>query len=286
MQRHIFLIFGTPQEHQSYLVGVGDDPVPGVGHLIDLHLANPLGDTVHITGEVRYRTWIPGEPLQVYVYGGPVLPPEQIRLALVARGCAPVEENLSQMMVATVLNSPTVAFGHDVMLVVGNQENYEIWQHTSEPADATVPVFGQRLLLPVTEMNAAPWSNLLNKPAKNDHLHGLVLCEGVVFYTAKSDSGQAQVGVHVGDTSTLTGFDLLAAGWVKLSPEAFDVQGFRTWSRVDLAHRTHLFEVDHGDEPGIDFEMTRPGDVSEHDMELLPLAMRTYCQMQQAADLS
>jgi len=284
MDRHLYLVFGTHGHSDGWLVGIGDEPIPEVGAMLSLVLPHHLGETMSITAEVRYRTWVPGEPLRVYVYGGPALPPASVREALQAHGCVPMSESAVDIALDAALNAPTIVDEHDVLLVWGSISNYQCWQIQLACTDSVIPVFGQRVWLPLSDMTTTEWSRLLPTTPPSDRRYGLA--QAVVFYAAKADTGVAQVGVWVQDSSipeSVTGFELLSSGWRQLGSQEFRAEDFDVWQRIDLAERTTLFAVETQESRlGVDFEIARVDSITADELRLLPVAMQHYTQLRQS----
>lgn len=282
MYRHLYLVFGTLDEHESWLVGIGDEPLPAVGEVVRLSLPRLDGSVIPISAHVRYRTWVPGEPLRVYAHGGAVVPPREVRELLTTRGCVRLSSEESEHIVATILNVPTLASIHEVLLIVGSEDIYEAWRWVGAMEDRVIPIFGQRVHLPLLEMSKTPWSDVLASTPPGIH-RSVHMPKGVVFYAAKSESGDAQIAVSIKSVDLpqeMNGFDLLAGGWEKLSREHFSAEQFDTWARINLAERTILFSVEtENGKRGIDFEVVTPETISSYELDLLPLAIRNYCLM-------
>lgn len=280
MYRHLYLVFGTTDEHETWLIGIGDEPVPAVGETVRLALPHPDGTSISMTADIRYRTWIPGEPLRVYAHGGAVLPPTSVSALLQARGCLRLSDEESAHIVSTILNVPTTANTHEILLIIGNESTYEAWRWIGPMHDTVIPVFGQRVHLPLTQIQATRWSDVLDTSGDS---RGEMIFPGIVFYSAKSDLGDAQVAIWLpeGEKSSLvSGFDLVASGWEKLAAEDFTAEDFDTWERIALAERTILFAIETDDgRRGIDFEVMKPGTITAEQLLLLPIAIRNYCLM-------
>jgi hypothetical protein len=280
MDRHLYVSFGTSRSHECWLIGIGDESIPETGAMIDLSLPDsPQGRDIAV--EVRYRTWIPGSPLHIYAYAGTSLPDNQLRERLIAGGCHRIDTVSSTHILDTVLNVPSTSVGHEILMIMGSINNYEAWRIYSNSMDNVVPLFGQRLTVPLTSMDTVYWSDLLNTspPPSN----GVSWAPGIIFYSTKADSGEARVGLWIDDTAfpaRISGYELLSSGWEKLSVDYFNPLAFDTWERIDLATRTTLFELETPNNKRIvDFEIAHWESIPIKSYSLLPIAMQHYCRM-------
>lgn len=273
MQRHMYLSFGTPEAHQTWIVGLGDEPIPGIGSSVSIALSpSPTHTIASIEAEIRHRSWVPGSALEIIAYGGLHLPPPDIQHALTVLGCQIVDADTSHICVRTVLQTPSQARGHEVLLIMGHPGNHQVWRHYAHPRDAVIPVFGQRVYLPLYAMEYATWSDVL---AETRPPEGTGELRGQVFYAAKSDTGDAHIGIWSPDGGDSDGFQLLASRWEQLGVQDFHVDDFDVWQRVELAHRTTIFErsLSHGGQ-GLDVELAGIEALTSSQVALLPYGLQ------------
>lgn len=255
----------------------------------------------------------------VFLFAGEELPDERITSLLSALRWVPMSDSQAQDVMEIVEAAPPMARVHDVLLVAGDLDrvdsegkpDVEAWNRTISADDPVIPMFGERMYIDV--LDALPYYDeedmldgyehgadeehesdteepdldadpnildLIPEADENNVGSGATGLPAVVFYAAKVDPGEAQVGFWVSSLGDISGFDLMAAGWEKMTPDTFNPTEFRLAERVDLSRRTHI-DTDFDDEGQIilnDYEVENASQVSESQYELMPSALVNHCR--------
>lgn len=248
----------------------------------------------------------------VYLYAGETLPDERISQLFEASKWVSMGEPEARSIMELVDATPPLAHTHDVLLIVGDPDAKdgegkrapEAWNRVIVADDPVIPMFGERLYVDV--LDALPLDDEDEEDGEGEgedldledaddeepvlgvHLIADENVEGtgayglpaVVFYAAKVDPGEAQVGFWVSGLGDVSGFDLVAAGWQKMSPDQFDADEFRLSERVDLAKRTKIYTEldDDGQYVLKDYELLDAATVTESQYDLLPQALVNHCR--------
>jgi hypothetical protein len=300
--------FGSTADHAVWAGTYRTDELPEVGMRTELRLTDSsIEKTDHdsIVAEVIYSDVdSDGDPV-VYLFAGPQIPDADVTDLLVQSSWVELGEEAAFGVMTILDAAPPTAAIHDVLLVIGDPSrtdeqgnpDVEAWHRVVAPHDPMIPMFAERLYLDPTDSMSDPdedddfdddrefpegdaavdgefpdsrMTNLdidLDEPGSPDEGYPCL-----VFYASKSEPGEAQLGFWVTSLGELTGFDLVAAGWVRLTPEEFDAGDFRVAERVELALRTEIVtDLDEDGDPFlVDFEITDAIDVREDQYELLP----------------
>lgn len=283
-------------------------PTPGQSTEIHLHSQPDARDEdpESIFAEVVHAETEDDGTTIVFLYAGEQLPDDHICMLLEASQWVPMNAVQARDVMEIVDAAPPMAHTHDVLLVVGDLEakdedgnpTFESWNRAIIPDDPVIPMFGERLYVDV--LDALPSDDEEDESDDEDEdlsdsptLVGLQMIANeddtgsaatglpaVVFYAAKVDPGEAQVGFWVSSLGDVSGFDLVAAGWQKMTPDIFDPIEFRLGERVDLARRTRI-DSDVDDDGQLflkDFELRDAARVEESQYELLPSALVNHCK--------
>lgn len=191
----------------------------------------------------------------------------------------------------------------------------EAWSRSFHPDDPRVPMFGDRLLIDpldamgdYTDLNDSYLDITLEIGVPDDDnadsdesdtdsddeevvaYNRLIDLDepgslddgfpGLVFYAAKVDAGEAQVGFWLPRPEGINGFELLAAGWQRMNADEFDPVEFRLSERINLATRTviRVEEDEDGDIRLADYEIDDAETVEDDQLELLPPALSEHCR--------
>jgi len=306
------LVFGS-REHAIVWAGsyeTEEPPLPGQSTEVHLQTQPDLGEPEpeSIIAEVVHSEISEEGQAVVFLFAGEELPDERITELLTALRWVPMSDVQARDVMEIVEAAPPMARVHDVLLVVGDlnrvdedgNPDLEAWNRTINADDPVIPMFGERLYvdaldaiplydeddfddaddseddeLVMEEIELVPEANEENVGSAANGL------PAVVFYAAKVDPGEAQVGFWVSSLGDITGFDLMAAGWEKMTPDTFDPVEFRLEERVDLSRRTHI-DTDFDDEGQMilnDYEVEGAALVTESQYELMPSALVNHCRM-------
>lgn len=288
-------------------------PSPGQSTEIHLHAQRDMRDEYpeSILTEVVHSEISDEGTALLFLYAGEELPDAHVTDLLEASQWIPMSEDQAQDIMDVVDSAPPMAYTHDVLLVVGSSEEkdetgspvLEAWNRSIAADDPLIPMFGERLFVDVLDAfveedieDMDEEDDVLDESESESSEGGLILSlemeanennvgsgqgglPAVVVYAAKVDPGEAQVAFWVSSLGDITGFDLVAAGWEKMTPETFDSRDFRLSERVDLARRTRIYtDLDEDGEYMLaDYELENAGGVLESQYELLPSALVEHC---------
>lgn len=311
------LVFGSRERAVVWAGSYETDepPMEGQSTEIHLHTQPDMGDPEpdSIVAEVVHTEISEEGQGVVFLFAGEQLPDDHIISLLTALHWVPMSDNQAQDVMEIVEAAPPMARVHDVLLVVGDLDlvdadgnpEVEAWNRTISADDPVIPMFGERMYVDV--LDALPFLdedeifteedeeselaeddldyseealNLVPEADENNVGSAATGLPAVVFYAAKVDPGEAQVGFWVSSLGDITGFDLVAAGWEKMTPDTFNPTEFRLAERVDLSRRTHI-DTDFDDEGQIilnDYEVENASLVSESQYELMPSALVNHCR--------
>lgn len=293
-----------------------EPPLTGQSTEVHLHTQPDMGEPEpdSIIAEVVHSEISEEGQAVVFLFAGEELPDERITTLLEALRWVPMSDSQAQDVMEIVEAAPPMARVHDVLLVVGDMDrvdadgnpDVEAWNRTISADDPVIPMFGERLYVDVLDAiplydeedfysdEAEEDEDLAEDDESIDPEDIELLLEAdesnvgsaanglpaVVFYSAKVDPGEAQVGFWVSSLGDVTGFDLVAAGWEKMTPDTFDPVEFRLAERVDLSRRTNI-DTDFDDEGQIilnDYEVENAAQVTESQYELMPSALVNHCR--------
>jgi hypothetical protein len=301
------LVFGSLDRAIVWAGAYETDQPPMAGQSTEIHLHTQPdmqdSEPETIIAEVVHSEVSEEGETVVFLYAGEDMPDEHTISLLSALRWLPMSDNQAQDVMEIVAAAPPMARLHDVLLIVGDVNNLdsegnpsvEAWNRTISADDPVIPMFGERMYVDV--IDAVPLDedyeevdenldidneDIVFIPAANEENTGSAEngLPAVVFYAAKVDPGEAQVGFWVSSLGDITGFDLVAAGWEKMTQDTFDPIEFRLSERVDLSRRTRI-ETDFDEEGQIvlnDFEVKNAAEVTESQYELLPSALANHCR--------
>jgi hypothetical protein len=309
------LVFGSRDRAVVWAGAYETDQPPMAGQSTQIHLhtrpdmeEDPEPEII-VAEVVHSEVSEEGETV-VFLYAGEYIPDERIVSLLSALRWLPMADNQAQDVMEIVAAAPPMARLHDVLLIVGeldgldNEGNpsVEAWNRTISADDPVIPMFGERMYLDVIDAISMDEEYLLEDeyedgeeselvegdegvvfvPEANENNIGSAAdgLPAVVFYAAKVDPGEAQVGFWVSSLGDITGFDLVAAGWEKMTADTFDPIEFRLSERVELSRRTRI-DTEFDEEGQIvlnDFEVKNASEVTESQYALLPSALVNHCR--------
>lgn len=283
---------------------------PTPGQSTEIHLHDPADERDEgpesIMAEVVYSEIEDNGTTVVFLYAGEELPNEHVSSLFEASQWVPMSEAQARDIMEIVDAAPPMAHTHDVLLVAGDLDardedgnpTFEAWNREIAADDPVIPMFGERLYVDVLdalpfdedeadgdiedEIDEGDESPVGMRMVADENNVGSAAdgLPAVVFYAAKVDHGEAQVGFWVSSLADISGFDLVAAGWQKMTPETFDPVEFRLAERVDLARRTRIdTDVDSEGQYFLkDYELLNAAQVEESQYELLPSALANHCR--------
>lgn len=288
------------------------EQMPQVGQVANLEFREAsTGDTLTVSAEFVYVGLDDEGDDVAYLYAGD-LPDEQLHTALEGSAWTQLSPEAAKSILAIVESAPPVAAVHDVLLVIGDPEAVDedgepavqAWNRTIYPDDPLVPMFGERLIIDVFDATEDysdsddEDESFDDSDDEDEDSSGEVLVRvlapidltapgtpedgypSVVFYAAKVEAGEAQVGFWVHSIGAATAFDLVEAGWQMLSPEQFDPVEFRVAERVNLAVRTTIVtgEDEDGTPALLDFAVLDASGVREDQYSLMPTILAEHCR--------
>lgn len=307
------LVFGSRERAVVWAGSYETDQPPMAGQSTEIHLhtqpdmEDPEPETI-VAEVVHSEVSEEGETV-VFLYAGEDMPDDRIVSLLSGLRWLPMDHDQAQDVMEIVAAAPPMARLHDVLLIVGELDgvdeegnpSIEAWNRTISADDPVIPMFGERMYVDVIdaipldeeyflseeddedeEEESLDSEGVVFMPAANEENVGSAAdgLPAVVFYAAKVDPGEAQVGFWVSSLGDITGFDLVAAGWEKMTPDTFDPVEFRLSERVDLSRRTRI-DTDFDEEGQIvlnDFDVKDAAYVTESQYALLPSALVNHCR--------
>lgn len=275
-------------------------------------------DPLEVVGQVVHTDVQEDGSAISFLFAGEELPDRELQAQLDEHWMKLDEDNAHDVMLI-VATAPPTAFNHDVLILVGDLDERDedgkptaqVWSCEFIPDDPLLPMFAQRLMIDV--LGAAPdeddepeaeaeapegsdegdaaagdyypdlreadpeLNDMSRWPAPTDD--GVV--PAVTVYCAIVAPGVGEIAFWTPTLGSVTGFDMMAAGWELLSHDDFDMEEFRATQRLEVARRTVLdIRVDEdSDELYLyDFEIEDAASIPEDFYSFLPSALADHCR--------